>query len=67
MVGKSREICELGYSLRRLKLLSAAGFDAFLHQIGKGPGLHLFHHLCAVRRAWDAFDRLRLAKLVGCN
>ena len=21
----------------------------------------------AVRRAWDAFDRLRLAKLVGCN
>ena len=20
-----------------------------------------------VRRAWDAFDRLRLAKLVGCN
>ena len=38
-----------------------AAVHAYEHG-GRTDGQHR-----AVRRAWDAFDRLRLAKLVGCN
>ena len=42
----------------------AAGLAA-VHAYERGGRTDHQHR--AVRRAWDAFDRLRLEKLVGCN
>ena len=58
--------------LRRLESLARRHqtLDAFAKEglaIGWTRGNLRTHEVEEPRRAWDAFDRLRLAKLVGCN